>query len=141
MPDTKMPDTETIDRRDPFGAEEQAHDLNPNMHAGENHGDRGPHAEQNAPSASDLKEVRNHFNGWQEDDLKQITILPTGSRLEQGAVYVDLHAPERGEFKAMGNETAHEGTHYVPKNVTPYPLWNRLIGVTNPERLDQADDA
>jgi hypothetical protein len=30
---------------------------------------------------------------------------------------------------------------YVPKSEVDYQLWNRLIGVTSPERLGDADEA
>jgi hypothetical protein len=29
---------------------------------------------------------------------------------------------------------------YVPKDLVPYTLWNRLIGVSSLERLDEADE-
>jgi hypothetical protein len=30
---------------------------------------------------------------------------------------------------------------YVPKSEVDYQLWNRLIGIDNPERLGEADDS
>ena len=78
--------------------------------------------------------------GFSDDELKQITILPPGSRLEQGAVYIDLHDARREEIKARGDMEAGPQNLYVPKTEIDYQLWNRLIGVTNPERLGQADD-
>jgi hypothetical protein len=30
--------------------------------------------------------------------------------------------------------------YYVPKKLVDYVLWNRLIGVDNPERVQQADE-
>lgn len=46
--------------------------------------------------------------------------------------------PERREFKAMGGQAADENHHYVPKRETDYVLWNRLIGIENPARREQA---
>ena len=49
----------------------------------------------------------------------------------------------RGDFECRGGECIlNEGDDnwYVLKGSVPYQLWNRLIGVENPERLDQADD-
>jgi hypothetical protein len=65
--------------------------------------------------------------------------LPEGSRLEQGATYVDLADPARREFTATGAIHARPGAYYVPKHEVDYVLWNRLIGVTNPERLDEGN--
>jgi hypothetical protein len=39
----------------------------------------------------------------------------------------------------MGDMVAGASNYYVPKDNIDYTLWNRLIGVTNPERLDIAD--
>ena len=67
--------------------------------------------------------------------------MPRGSRLEQGATYVDLQDPQLREIKAMGNMEAGPNNWYVPKSEVDYQLWNRLIGITNPERLGDADEA
>lgn len=64
-------------------------------------------------------------------------LLPQGSRLEQGAKYIDLMDSERKEFTAMGGMAAGANNWYVPKTGVSYWLWNRLIGVQNPERLDE----
>ena len=77
---------------------------------------------------------------FSEDELKQIPILPSGSRLRQGATYVDLRDPSRHEFTALGNTEAGPGNRYVAKDSVDYVIWNRLIGVQNPERLQQAGE-
>jgi hypothetical protein len=41
----------------------------------------------------------------------------------------------------MGSMTAGQHHMYVPKSETDYQLWNRLIGVTNPERTGEAAEA
>jgi len=38
------------------------------------------------------------------------------------------------EFTAEGKEEAGEADYIVPKKEVDYQLWNRLIGVSDPER-------
>jgi hypothetical protein len=115
-------------------------DLNPSFLAGENHGARDPQPDFAGSTAHDLKGAHNALEGWQDDDLKQVPILPTGTRLKQGATYIDLRLRGSGEFRARGDQEAGPDNWYVPKDLVPYPLWNKLTGVTNPERLDEADE-
>jgi len=116
-------------------------DLNPNAMAGQNVGLAGPHPETDAATAFGLKAAHRSLEGLTDDELKQIPVLPRGSRLEQGATYIDLHDPRRREFTAHGDMEAGRNNWYVPKNQVDYQLWNRLIGVTDPERLGEADDS
>jgi hypothetical protein len=120
--------------------EEWRQDLNPNALAGQNVGLAGPHPEQNARTAYDVKAAHRLLQDFSDDDLKQLPILPPGSRLEQGAVYVDLNDLDGGEIKARGDMVAERSQWLVPKSEVDYQLWNALIGVTNPERLGTADD-
>jgi hypothetical protein len=120
--------------------EEWRQDLNPNAMAGQNVGLAGPHPEIDAATAYDLKAVHRMLEGLTDDELKQIPILPQGSRLEQGAVYLDLRDPAPRELKARGDMEAGPNNWYVPKNQVDYQLWNRLIGVREPERLGEADE-
>jgi hypothetical protein len=110
-------------------------DLNPDHLAGQNLGTPTSGTEQSGNTAYDLKEVHRQLAEFGDDDLQQIAVVPTGARLQQGATYLDLNDPERGEFTATGDMTAAAGSAYVPKSETPYPLWNRLLGVDEPERL------
>lgn len=64
--------------------------------------------------------------------------MPEGARLLQGATYLDLAGAEQREFTATTEFVAAPGTPYVAKSEVGYTLWNRLIGVQNPSRLDQA---
>ena len=116
-------------------------DLNPNAMAGQNVGLAGPHAEQDARTAYELKDAHRWLEGLSDDELKQIPILPEGSRLEQGATYIDLRDPERREFTATGDMEAGPSRWYAPKDQVDYQLWNKLIGVKNPERLGLADES
>lgn len=113
-------------------------DLNPHMLAGENHGMQGPHPEKDARSAYDIKELHGQLADLSDAELKDIEIMPEGARLAQGAKYIDLRRLDRGEFVALGNMTAGPDNYFVPKSETDYQLWNRLTGVTDPSRLDDA---
>src|SRR5438874_6899933 len=110
-------------------------DLNPNRMAGQNVGLENPHPEHTSRTAYDVKEVHRLLEGITDDGLKQIPVLWEGTRLEQGATYVDLHDPQRREFTATGNMVAGRDTWFVPKDGVDYELWNRLIGVQHSERL------
>lgn len=138
MPDTEMPNVDMTDEQPRSGEHPYWQDLNPDFLAGENYGDQGPHPEKTAATAYDVKGAHRQLQELADDELKQIPILPTGSRLEQGATYIDLRAPSPREFAATGNMEAGPDNWYVPKTEVPYPLWNRLIGVRNPERLDES---
>jgi hypothetical protein len=113
-------------------------DLNPQRGAGQNVGEFSSEQEQALPTAYDVKPAHRAFREqFEDDDLKQIPIVPEGQRLQQGAIYVDLADPERREFRATGDIAADGSRWYVPKDRVPYPIWNRLTGVRNPDRLDE----
>jgi hypothetical protein len=115
-------------------------DLNPAPYAGQNSGPASQAVYDSALSAYDVKAVHDRLRDFSDAELKQIPILRTGTRLEQGAVYVDLQDPRRCPFTARGDMQAEEGSWLVPKSMVDSVLWYRLIGVTNPEQLDQADE-
>ena len=118
--------------------EDYPRDLNPDMLAGENRGIENPHPEKDARSAFDIKELHERLPDLTNAELKDIEIVPEGARLEQGARYVDLRHLEQGEIVARGDMVAGPDNYYVPKSETDYQLWNRLTGVTDPARLDEA---
>ena len=115
--------------------EEWEDDLNPDRMAGQNIGPQSADRERGLQTAYDLRDVHRSLQQFEDDDLKRIPVVPTGARLQQGATYIDLNDPDREEFTAMGDMQADSGSCYVPKSEVPYPVWNRLIGVENPERL------
>lgn len=121
--------------------DEWERDLHPDSMAGRNVGLEGPHPEKSAPTAYEIKELHSILEDYTSDELKQIPVLPPESRLEQGAKYINLKDPTRQEFTAMGIMEAEPNGWYVPKTEVDYQLWNRLIGVQNPERLGEANES
>lgn len=120
--------------------EEWRDDLNPNAMKGQNQGMASNHPEKDAPTAYDIKAIHDMLDNITDDNLRQIPVLPAGTRLDQGAIYIDLRDPGRKEFKARGDMEAGPDNWYVPKSAVDYQLWNELIGVQNPERLGTADE-
>ena len=120
--------------------EEWREDLNPNANAGQNYGTAGTEASEQTRTMYDIKDLHNAFDGISDDELKRVPVLAPGTRLQQGATYIDLQTPDRAEFKALGAMEARDTNWYVPKSEVDYQVWNRLIGVTNPERLGEADE-
>ena len=116
-------------------------DLNPTRRAGQNEGPASKQEEQVARTAYEIKELHRRYRGLADDDLKRIPVLPTGARLDQGSVYLDLNDIGRGEFVATGDMVAGPENYYVPKSQVDYQLWNRLIGVQNEVRLGLASEA
>ena len=118
-------------------------DLNPNFGAGMNVDHMGQHPEKasGVATAYDVKAAHRRLGEFSDDELKQIPILPPGARLEQGATYIDLRSHDHKELTARGDMEARPSNWYVPKSEVDYQLWNRLIGVDNPERTGEADDS
>jgi hypothetical protein len=114
--------------------EEWRRDLNPDAEKYDYLEDGNEHV------AADIKEVYDLFPEMTKAELKQITVVPEGSRLEQGKTYVDLKASYRREFTAMGEMEAGPDNLYVPKSEVDYQTWNRIIGVENPERLGEENE-
>ena len=89
------------------------------------------------PTLYDYKAATRELPGLTDDELKRSPVLREGMRLEQGSTYLDIADPNARPFKALGGMTAGPDNLYVPKDEVDYLLWNRLTGVTTPERLDQ----
>ena len=112
-------------------------DLNAHDRTGEDHGENQTLL-PGALSADEIKGMHTILADLTDDELKNITILPAGTRLEQGAKYIDLRHLEQGEFVARSNMMADVDNAYVPKKETDYLLWNCLNQVETPARLDEA---
>jgi hypothetical protein len=139
-----MADTKQKSQMKPQAASVELHpdeyrdDLNSNSMAGQNIGAIGRHPEKGARTAHDIKELHARFSDWPDTELKQIPVLPAGSRLEQNATYLDLAAARPSEFTATADMAAGGGQWIVPKTEVPYQIWNRLLGITNPARTGVA---
>jgi hypothetical protein len=131
--ETYQPGEQNVDQYD--------RDLDPDGMAGRNVASQSPDPvhDGTARTAYDVKSVHARLNGLTDDQLKAIPIVPEGHRLQQGATYVDLLG-DRREMTATGDMSADKGTAYAPKDSVDYQLWNQLIGVTNPERIGDADE-
>ncbi len=88
-------------------------------------------------TAYNNKEIVQAYPGLSNDELKRLQVLSEGTPLENGATYYDLKHQGRGEFKAGSGKSAGLDNWYIAKNQVDYLLWNQIIGVDNPERLDQ----
>ncbi len=116
------------------------HDLNPDAMAGQNVGATAtPERVTSRRTAYDLKDAHDALHEFRDDVLAQIPIVPEGTRLQQGATYIDLKG-DRKEFTARADMEAEPGHWYVAKDEVDYQLWNMLIGVKNPERLNLVDE-
>src|SRR5207248_4805969 len=107
-------------------------DLNPGHLAGQN---IGPPAEEGVDAertAFHLRKRGADIGPLDDDELKQVPVLPPGSRLQQGATYVDLNDRRRHEFTATGDMSASDEHAFVPKDRVPYEIWNRLTGKEKP---------
>lgn len=114
--------------------EQYQRDLNPNAMAGQNIGvDK---AETGTPprTAFDVKPLHRRLQTFSDDALKEVSILPEGTRLEQGATYIDLKDQQPEEFTATGDMEAGPDNWYVNKRDVHYEIWNRLIGIDDPQR-------
>lgn len=124
--------SDTLNQNDPpledLDRDDFDKDLRPNEFAGNNDGVDTAQEEKSAPSAYGFKELHDKFPQLDNADLKNIPILPAGTRLDQGATYLDLNNLEKGEYSAVSNETVGEKDYIVPKTEVGYPLWNRLTG-------------
>jgi hypothetical protein len=112
--------------------DEWQQDLNPNHLAGQNIGRESDERERTDMTAFHLRKRGYELRGLDDNDLKQVPVLAEGTRLQQGATYVNLADDEPREFKATADVTAEAGDAYAPKDKVPYEVWNRLIGEPKP---------
>ena len=118
-------------------SDEWQEDLNPNPMAGQNHGVETNQEGRYDRTADDIDELHSKLEGFTNAELKQIPILKPGTRLQQGATYINLNDPKREEYAGMGDMSVEANNYIVPKSRVGYQLWNRLIGVENTERTGE----
>lgn len=104
-------------------ADEFADDLAPVEQPGE----LGGHADESTVASED-KSLASDLDRLDADELSRLSVLMTGTRLDQGGVYVDLDRLDDGPFKAIGGQEAGADHRYVAKRDTDFELWNRLVG-------------
>ncbi len=114
-------------------------DLEPHNLAGEDHGPRDPQIVDYAHNAEAIKSLHTTLADLSDDELRSLNPVTEGSRLEQGAKYIDLKHLEQGEFTAVASMTATPDHLYVAKKDTDYILWNRLNQVDDPRRVDDSE--
>jgi hypothetical protein len=124
------PQVETLQQH----PEPYQHDLNPNAMAGQNLGIGEAQPAKQGRTAYDVKPVHKRLKQFSDEELKQLRILPVGSRLEQGATYIDIHNLDLSEFTATGDMQVGLNNWVVAKKDVPYELWNRLLEVEPAER-------
>jgi hypothetical protein len=84
-----------------------------------------------------FKDLVRRMVDFSRHELRQMVVLPVGSRLGQGAVELDAAQPERGAFTAMATMEATAGSYIVARIKVDCQLWQTLLGVTTPAYLDQ----
>ena len=102
-------------------------DLNPHSMAGQNTGPEANQPGRFERTAKDIDKLQ-QLEGFSNDELKQIPILKAGTRLQQGATYINLNDSNREEFTGVGDMTVDDNSLIVPKDRVGYQIWNRLIG-------------
>jgi hypothetical protein len=107
-------------------------DLEPDHLAGQNLGVQG---NGETITAADIEELARELDGFTLDELRQIPIVRTGARLQQGATYLDLRDPQGEAFTATGDMTVEDDDWFVPEAATPDRFWNRLLGLSGPQRV------
>lgn len=81
-----------------------------------------------AAAGDDDKRVHSILPKLSDDQLGRLSILESGTPLEQGAVYLDLNDLERGSFKAIGGQEVGAKDRIIAKKMTDYELWNEIAG-------------
>lgn len=85
-------------------------------------------AQGESMAAGEDKNVIDALPNLTQDQLAELAVLPPGTPLEQGAVYLNLSHRERGEFRAMGGTEVGEKDRIVAKKATDHELWGTLTG-------------
>jgi hypothetical protein len=106
-------------------------DLNPDRMAGQNIGQL-PEGRETGRTAYDVKAIHRTFDGFNDAELKQIPVLEPGTRLRQGATYLEVQPEGGGQFTATGDMAVSSEQLVIPKERVPYDIWNKLIGEEKP---------
>src|SRR5687768_3208021 len=74
-------------------------------------------------TAYDDKQLHERLD-LRDDELKQLPVVASGTRLRQGATYLDLSTLT--DFTATADMVAGDRDRYAAKDEVAYELWNRL---------------
>lgn len=113
-------------------------DLNPDRLKGQNIGASSKPDNLRAYTAADIDVLAGRLNSFSRDELSQIPIIPVGTKLKQGAVYLDMRIPAPVPFTATADTQATELNYYTPKAEIPYELWDRLVEALAPASMGEA---
>jgi hypothetical protein len=116
---------------------EWSDDLNPHRMEGQNIGASSKSSNLLARTAADLDVLAGRLDNFSRDELSQIPIVPVGTKLKQGAVYLDMRIPAPVPFTATADTAATELNYYTPKAEIPYELWDRLVEALGPTSMGE----
>jgi hypothetical protein len=112
--------------------EEWRRDLNPNHLAGQNIGVLSDEKTRGDRTAFNVRKQGWVVGDLDDNELQQIPVVAAGTRLQQGATYIDLKAEPLHEFTATGDMAVGKEDAFAPKDRVPYEIWNRLLGEEKP---------
>ena len=112
-------------------------DLNPDRLEGQNIGASSKPDNLRAYTAADIDVLAGRLNSFSRDELSQIPIIRVGTKLKQGAVYLDMRIPAPVPFTATADTQATELNYYTPKAEIPYELWDRLVEALAPASMGE----
>jgi hypothetical protein len=92
--------------------------------------------QESSRTAYDVQEARRQLVEWTDEELKQVPLLPIGTRLDEGATYVDLRDPARREFTGTAEMQVPTEGLYVPKSEVDHRTWVRLLGLRTADRIE-----
>jgi hypothetical protein len=113
-------------------------DLSPERMEGQNIGPSSKRNDSDTRTAADIDVLAGRLDEFTRDELMQIPIAPAGTKLKQGAVYLDMRIPASVPFAATADIKATEMNYYAPKAEIPYQLWNRLVAALGPATMGEA---
>jgi hypothetical protein len=88
------------------------------------------HAERPPRDRRTALEVRHDHRVLQDlaaDLLRQMPLVPDGSRLTRRGEYLDLHDPARADFRALGDEVVRPGQRLIARSDVSNEAWRALL--------------
>ncbi len=71
--------------------------------------------------------------------LSRLSLLETGTPLEQGSVYLDLNDRARRPFKAIGGQQVEARSRIIAKRDTDFELWNQIAGRDDTPEIERPE--